>query len=276
VKIFTPSIADHAQGDGLPLRSKSSCMAGGRRTARKSAKAPATSLTRIAVIDEWGLDAFRFYVLRELDIGPDGNWTDAGFKSRYNAELANGLGNLVNRSLSMLKRYRNGVVPPKDDELAAVLRRPRTKRAHCSNKTSSSPRCKASGDLSRAPTNTWTTPRRSSWPRTRHSQTAGRSALQSDGNLPGAGGFALAISAWNGGENLRATRFDRHTGQTRRRDLGRFARWSENRRTRALVSAKGCVILRRVTGGARLCARSISRSMSMCQEILNAFRRTVC
>ena len=56
---------------------------------------------------------------RELDIGPDGNWTDAGFKSRYQAELANGLGNLVNRSLSMLKRYRNGIVPAKSNELAA-------------------------------------------------------------------------------------------------------------------------------------------------------------
>jgi methionyl-tRNA synthetase len=43
-----------------------------------------------------------------LILVPDGNWTDAGFKSRYQAELANGLGNLVNRSLSMLKRYRNG------------------------------------------------------------------------------------------------------------------------------------------------------------------------
>ena len=65
------------------------------------------------------MDAFRFYVLRELDIGPDGNWTDAGFRSRYQAELANGLGNLVNRSLSMLKRYRNGIVPAKSNELAA-------------------------------------------------------------------------------------------------------------------------------------------------------------
>ena len=72
----------------------------------------------VAVIDEWGVDAFRFYVLRELDIGPDGNWTDAGFQARYSAELANGLGNLVNRSLSMLKRYRNGVVPPASQELA--------------------------------------------------------------------------------------------------------------------------------------------------------------
>src|SRR5438105_13920610 len=72
----------------------------------------------VAVIDEWGVDAFRFYVIRELDIGPDGNWTDAGFRARYSAELANGLGNLVNRSLSMLKRYRNGVVPSRSDQLA--------------------------------------------------------------------------------------------------------------------------------------------------------------
>jgi methionyl-tRNA synthetase len=72
----------------------------------------------VAIINEWGVDAFRFYVVRELDIGPDGNWTDAGFRARYSAELANGLGNLVNRSLSMLKRYRDGVVPPSSNELA--------------------------------------------------------------------------------------------------------------------------------------------------------------
>jgi len=73
----------------------------------------------VAVIQEWGVDAFRYYVLRELDIGADGNWTDSGFQSRYHAELANGLGNLVNRSLSMLKRYRQGVIPKRSDELAA-------------------------------------------------------------------------------------------------------------------------------------------------------------
>ena len=85
----------------------------------KISKSTGNIVEPIAVIDEWGLDAFRFYVLRELDIGPDGNWTDAGFRSRYQAELANGLGNLVNRSLSMLKRYRNGIVPAQSDELAA-------------------------------------------------------------------------------------------------------------------------------------------------------------
>ncbi|MFO1478340.1 MAG: methionine--tRNA ligase [Verrucomicrobiota bacterium] len=85
----------------------------------KISKSTGNIVDPIAVIQEWGVDAFRFYVLRELDIGPDGNWTDAGFRARYSAELANGLGNLVNRSLSMLKRYRNGAVPARSDELAA-------------------------------------------------------------------------------------------------------------------------------------------------------------
>ena len=85
----------------------------------KISKATGNIVDPVAIIDEWGLDAFRFYVLRELDIGPDGNWTDAGFAARYTAELANGLGNLVNRSLSMLNRYREGVVPEPSDALAA-------------------------------------------------------------------------------------------------------------------------------------------------------------
>ena len=72
----------------------------------------------VAVIDEWGLDAFRYYLVRELDIGPDGNWTDAGFRSRYQSELANGLGNLVNRSLTMIQRYRGGRVPTGANQLA--------------------------------------------------------------------------------------------------------------------------------------------------------------
>ncbi len=53
-----------------------------------------------------------------MAIGPDGNWTDEGFATRYNAELANSLGNLVNRSLSMLHRYREGVLSSPHDELA--------------------------------------------------------------------------------------------------------------------------------------------------------------
>ena len=89
-----------------------------QKDGQKMSKSLGNVVDPIAVIDEWGVDAFRFYVVRELDIGPDGNWTDAGFRARYAAELANGLGNLVNRSLSMLKRYRGGIVPQASSELA--------------------------------------------------------------------------------------------------------------------------------------------------------------
>ena len=92
-----------------------------QKDGEKMSKSTGNVVDPLAVINEWGVDAFRYYVVRELDIGPDGNWTDAGFAARYHAELANGLGNLVNRSLSMLKRYRNGVVPKRSDELAAEV-----------------------------------------------------------------------------------------------------------------------------------------------------------
>jgi methionyl-tRNA synthetase len=105
---------------GLPLPKQILVHGWWQKEGAKISKSTGNIVDPIAVIDEWGLDAFRFYVLRELDIGPDGNWTDAGFRARYQAELANGLGNLINRSLSMLKRYRNGVAPAKHDELAAA------------------------------------------------------------------------------------------------------------------------------------------------------------
>jgi methionyl-tRNA synthetase len=104
---------------GLPLPKQILVHGWWQKDGAKISKSTGNVVDPIAVINEWGLDAFRFYVLRELDIGPDGNWTDAGFRSRYQAELANGLGNLVNRSLSMLKRYRNGIVPARSNELAA-------------------------------------------------------------------------------------------------------------------------------------------------------------
>jgi methionyl-tRNA synthetase len=90
-----------------------------QKDGEKMSKSLGNVLNPVQVIQEWGRDAFRYYVVRELAIGADGNWTDAGFQARYHAELANGLGNLVNRSLSMLKRYRGGIVPKRSDELAA-------------------------------------------------------------------------------------------------------------------------------------------------------------
>jgi methionyl-tRNA synthetase len=104
---------------GLPLPKQILAHGWWQKEGDKLSKSTGNIVDPIAVINEWGLDAFRYYVVRELAIGPDGNWTDAGFAARYQAELANGLGNLVNRSLSMLKRYRDGVVPQRSDELSA-------------------------------------------------------------------------------------------------------------------------------------------------------------
>ena len=104
---------------GLPLPKQILVHGWWQKDGQRMSKTTGNVVDPVAIIDEWGVDAFRFYVLRELDIGPDGNWTDAGFRARYSAELANGLGNLVNRSLSMLKRYRDGIVPATSDELSA-------------------------------------------------------------------------------------------------------------------------------------------------------------
>jgi len=103
---------------GLPLPRQLLVHGWWQKDGEKMSKSQGNIVDPVAVINEWGVDAFRFYVVRELDIGADGNWTDAGFKSRYNSELANGLGNLLNRSISMLRKYRNGYVPVQSSVLA--------------------------------------------------------------------------------------------------------------------------------------------------------------
>jgi methionyl-tRNA synthetase len=104
---------------GIPLPTRLLAHGWWQKDGQKISKSTGNIVDPITVIDEWGVDAFRYYVTRELELGPDGNWTDSGFQSRYSAELANGLGNLINRSLSMLKRYRQGIVPARSNELQA-------------------------------------------------------------------------------------------------------------------------------------------------------------
>lgn len=107
---------------GLPLPKQVLVHGFWQKDGQKISKSLGNIIDPVAVVNEWGVDAFRFYVTRELDIGSDGNWTDAGFQARYQAELANGLGNLVNRSLAMLKKYRNGIVPPRSNELEVEVK----------------------------------------------------------------------------------------------------------------------------------------------------------
>lgn len=104
---------------GLPLPKQIVVHGWWQKDGQKISKTTGNVIDPIAVIDEWSLDAFRYYVVRELAIGPDGNWTNAGFAARYEAELVNGLGNLLNRSLKMLKSYRGGKIPARANDLAA-------------------------------------------------------------------------------------------------------------------------------------------------------------
>jgi methionyl-tRNA synthetase len=58
-----------------------------------------------------GADALRYFLLREVGLENDGNFSWDRFDERYTADLADGLGNLASRSLAMLDKYRSGVVP---------------------------------------------------------------------------------------------------------------------------------------------------------------------
>jgi methionyl-tRNA synthetase len=77
----------------------------------KLSKSEGVSIELEDVIDRHGVDAFRYYLLRDVPWNGDGVFSLDRFDERYNAELANNLGNLANRAISMIERYREGVVP---------------------------------------------------------------------------------------------------------------------------------------------------------------------
>jgi len=77
----------------------------------KMSKTAGTAVTLGDAIDRHGPDALRYFLLREVGFEADGNFSWERFDERYTADLADGLGNLISRSLAMLAKYRNGVVP---------------------------------------------------------------------------------------------------------------------------------------------------------------------
>lgn len=78
---------------------------------KKMSKSLGNVLDPFEVIERFGADALRFYCFREVSFGQDGSISPAGFESRYETELANDYGNLASRTLAMIERFRDGIVP---------------------------------------------------------------------------------------------------------------------------------------------------------------------
>jgi methionyl-tRNA synthetase len=77
----------------------------------KMSKSKLTGIAPSQIIDVFGSDAFRYYFLRAITFGSDGSFSWEDLAARYEAELANGFGNLASRVIAMVSRYRDGVIP---------------------------------------------------------------------------------------------------------------------------------------------------------------------
>ena len=82
----------------------------------KMSKSKGNVVTPELLVDRYGLDATRYFLLRELPFGADGVFSPESFVERTNFDLANDLGNLLNRTISMMNKYFDGMIPTENND----------------------------------------------------------------------------------------------------------------------------------------------------------------
>ena len=78
---------------------------------QKMGKTLGNTIDPVALVKQYGADAVRYYFLKEIEFGRDGDFNETRFINILNADLANDLGNLLNRTLNMIRKYCNHNVP---------------------------------------------------------------------------------------------------------------------------------------------------------------------
>jgi methionyl-tRNA synthetase len=96
---------------GLPLPKKVFAHGFISVEGEKMSKTRGNMVEPMQVLEKYNADVLRYYLMREVPFNGDGDFSWARLEQRYNADLANDLGNLINRTLSMIQRYRQGVLP---------------------------------------------------------------------------------------------------------------------------------------------------------------------
>lgn len=124
--LYWPALSSRA---GLPLPRRVFAHGSLTKDGLKIGKSTGNTIDTEALIEQFGADAVRYYFLRAVPFGQDGDYSESAFRDRYNAALANDLGNLVQRATTLVtrasgalpQRVADAIAAPAPDEALAAI-----------------------------------------------------------------------------------------------------------------------------------------------------------